>query len=278
MELLREEVYSEIAVLASLSRCGDTNDLAGTALKHQKVTNTDVVTRDGDGLRSPSPSLDITNILRHSFTDAGRTTLALLFLNDYLLTLVLGCERMENAVGCFLEAVTERVIVSLVVVVSHSWFAFFFENYFGFDAFFSRVMMRSTFKFNVVSRVNASAVFTLSDIDLFVTVGNLDVNVGTAVVTLSDIVSLTVGNFNVNVGTSVVTLSDIVSLTVGNFNVNIRTAVCVVVPTWNIRVSDAWRGLVMSGDVLTVPWRTLLLCDRDGCDVLWDGDLPLRKQ
>ena len=78
-------------------------------------------------------------------------------------------------------------------------------------------MMRSTFKFNVVSWVNASAVFTLSDIDLFVTVGNLDVNVGTAVVTLSDIVSLTMGNFNVN----------------------IRTAVCVVVPTYNMRVSDA---------------------------------------
>ena len=117
--------------------------------------------------------------------------------------------------------------------------------------------MRSTFKFNVVSWVNASAVFTLGDIDLFV---------------------VTVGNLDVNVGMAVFTLSDIVSLTVGNFNVDIRTAVCVVVPAWNMCVSNAWRGLVMSGDVLTVPWRDLLLYDRDGCDVLWDGDLPLRKQ
>ena len=130
MELLREEVHAEIAVLASLSRCSDTNDLAGTALKHQEVTNANVMARDGDSLRSASTSLDITNILRHSFTVAGGTTLALLFLNDYLLALVLRRERVENAVSCSLKAVAERVIVALVVVVSHSWFAFFFENYF----------------------------------------------------------------------------------------------------------------------------------------------------
>lgn len=116
--------------------------------------------------------------------------------------------------------------------------------------------MRSTFKFNVVGWVNASAIFTLSDIDLFVAVGSLDVNIRTAVITLSDIVSLTVGDFDVN----------------------IRTAVCVVVATWSTRVSDAWRGLVMSGGMLTVPWRILLRYDRDGGGVLWDGDLPLRKQ
>ena len=107
MELLRKEVHSEIAVLASLSRCSDTNDLAGTALEHQEVTNTDVVARDGDGLRGPSPSLDITDSLRHPVADAGGTTLALLFLNDYFLTLVLRCERVENAVSCFLKTVTE---------------------------------------------------------------------------------------------------------------------------------------------------------------------------
>ena len=181
MKLLREEVHSEIAVLAGLCRCSDTNDLAGTALKHQEVTNTDVVARDGDGLWRSSASLDITYSLRHSVADAGGTTLALLFLNDYFLALVLRCERVENAVSCFLKAVAERVIVTLVVVVSHSWFAFFFENYFGFDSFFSRVMMRSTFEFNVVSWINASAVVTLSDIDLFLAVGNLDVDIGTAV-------------------------------------------------------------------------------------------------
>ena len=130
MQLLREEVHAEIAVLASLSRCGDTNDLAGTALKHQEVTNANVMARDGDGLRSASTALNITNIFRHSFTVADGTTLALLFLNDYLLALVLRCERVENAVSCSLKTVAERVIVALVVVVSHSRFAFFFEDYF----------------------------------------------------------------------------------------------------------------------------------------------------
>ena len=100
MKLLREEVHSEIAVLAGLCRCSDTNDLAGTALKHQEVTNTDVVARDGDGLWRSSASLDITYSLRHSVADAGGTTLALLFLNDYFLALVLRCERVENAVSC----------------------------------------------------------------------------------------------------------------------------------------------------------------------------------
>lgn len=204
MELLREEVHAEIAMLAGLSRCGDANHLAGTALEHQEVTNTDVVARDGDSLRSASTSLDITNIFRHSFTDAvGWTTLALLFLDDYLLALVLRCEGVENAVSCFLKAVAERMIMALVVVISHSWFAFFFENYFGFYSLFSRVMMRSTLKFNVVSWINASAVVTLSDIDLFLTVGNLDVDVGTT--------------FYVDVGTAVY--------------VDVGTAVCVVVAT-----------------------------------------------
>ena len=64
-------------------------------------------------------------------------------------------------------------------------------------------MIRSTLKFNVVSWINASAVVTLSDIDLFLTVGNLDVNVGTAV--------------DVDVGTTIY--------------VNVGTAVCVVVAT-----------------------------------------------
>ena len=64
-------------------------------------------------------------------------------------------------------------------------------------------MIRSTLKFNVVGWINASAVVTLSDIDLILTVGNVDVNVAPA--------------FDVAVGTTIY--------------VNVGTAVCVVVPT-----------------------------------------------
>ena len=42
-------------------------------------------------------------------------------------------------------------------------------------------MIRSTLKFNVVSWINASAIVTLSDIDLLLALGNLDVDVGTTV-------------------------------------------------------------------------------------------------
>ena len=65
------------------------------------------------------------------------------------------------------------------------------------------MVIRSTLKFDVVSWIDASAVVTLSDIDLFLAVGNLDVDIGTMVY------------------------------------VDVGTAVCVVVAALNIRVSDA---------------------------------------
>lgn len=50
MELLGEEVNTEIAVLASLRGSGDADDLARAALKDQEIANADVVARDGDGV------------------------------------------------------------------------------------------------------------------------------------------------------------------------------------------------------------------------------------
>jgi hypothetical protein len=50
MQLLGEEVNTQVAVLSSLSRCSDADDLARTALQDEKVTNADVVTWDGDGV------------------------------------------------------------------------------------------------------------------------------------------------------------------------------------------------------------------------------------
>lgn len=52
MELLGEEVNTEVTVLAGLGRGGNTDDLARTTLKDQEIANADVMARDGDGVGS----------------------------------------------------------------------------------------------------------------------------------------------------------------------------------------------------------------------------------
>ena len=50
MELLGEQVNTEVTVLASLRRGGDADHLARAALKDQEIANADVVAGDGDGV------------------------------------------------------------------------------------------------------------------------------------------------------------------------------------------------------------------------------------
>lgn len=50
MELLGEEVNTEVTVLASLGGGGDADNLARAALKDQEIADADVVARDGDGV------------------------------------------------------------------------------------------------------------------------------------------------------------------------------------------------------------------------------------
>jgi hypothetical protein len=50
VQLLGEEIDTKVAVLASGGGGGDADDLAGTALEHQEVTQADVVAGDGDGV------------------------------------------------------------------------------------------------------------------------------------------------------------------------------------------------------------------------------------
>jgi len=52
MELLGEEVNTEVTVLAGLGRGGNANDLARATLKDQEIANANVVARDGDGVGS----------------------------------------------------------------------------------------------------------------------------------------------------------------------------------------------------------------------------------
>jgi len=51
VQLLGEEVNTEVTVLASLRRGGDADDLARAALQDQEIANADVVARDSDGVR-----------------------------------------------------------------------------------------------------------------------------------------------------------------------------------------------------------------------------------
>lgn len=50
MELLGEEVDTEVTVLASLGGGGDADDLARASLEDQEIANADVVARDGNGV------------------------------------------------------------------------------------------------------------------------------------------------------------------------------------------------------------------------------------
>lgn len=50
MEGLGEEINTEVAVLASSSRGGDADHLAGAALEHEEIANADVVAGDGDSV------------------------------------------------------------------------------------------------------------------------------------------------------------------------------------------------------------------------------------
>lgn len=174
MELLGEEINSEVAMLAGLSRSGNADDLAGAALKDQEITNADVVTRDGNGIGS-STTLDITYAFTDALTDAGWSTI--LLVNDYLLTLgtmTMGMERVKDAVGCFLNAVTEGVVATLIIIITHlgRWI----NGCFRFDSYFFARCGSSTLVFDVVGWLDASAVVAFSCVNLFVAMRHFDIN------------------------------------------------------------------------------------------------------
>ena len=50
MQLLGEEINSQVTVLTSGSRSGDADDLARTALEDQEISDADVVGGNGDSI------------------------------------------------------------------------------------------------------------------------------------------------------------------------------------------------------------------------------------
>ena len=87
---------------------------------------------------------------------------------------------MENAVSGFFNAVTERMVMTFVVVVTHSGFvAWSLDGGFGFDFdFFPRNTSRLTLIFYVVGWLDASTVVAFSNVDFLVSMREFDVNLG----------------------------------------------------------------------------------------------------
>lgn len=143
MELLGEEVNTEVAVLASLRRGGNADDLARAALEDQEIANADVVAGDGDGVwRRHGARCGVVDPLdRNPRGDAGRSGGGsrngggVLFLDyDFLTVVAVGragvgvsvrvvvavtVDGVEDTVSSFVETVTEGVVMAVFVVISH---------------------------------------------------------------------------------------------------------------------------------------------------------------
>jgi hypothetical protein len=166
VELLGEQVDTEVAVLASLRGGGDTDHLAGAALENQEIADADVVARDGDGVGrshcagggwgsgwdgvrgtvTGGGAVDTDDAFNRGSGGDGTSRClggvggGVLFLNNYVLlaVVVLGSDvgvgvgvvrvtlvvdgvgdAFSYLVGCLVETVAERVILAVVVVISH---------------------------------------------------------------------------------------------------------------------------------------------------------------
>ena len=154
MQLLGEEVNTEVTVLASLRGGGDADHLARAALEDQEIANADVMAGDGDSVGSHCGSwggrtgglsvigLDGAVAFRDDRTRSlngrgsggwsggdrdlrGAVGDLLLFNHNLLRTVVVMMvvvavvEGVENTIGCSVKTATEAVVLPVVVVISH---------------------------------------------------------------------------------------------------------------------------------------------------------------
>ena len=110
VELLGEQVNTEVAVLASGSRDGDLDDLAGAALEHQEVTNANVMAGNGDGVGQVAVAVTAAGLATVRGT-AGRSHWCGALLTDLDVN-VLTTTGVVDAVGKLVDALTERVVVA----------------------------------------------------------------------------------------------------------------------------------------------------------------------
>lgn len=118
VQLLGEEVNTEVAVLASGRGGRDADDLARAALKHQEVTHADVVAGDGDGVGEVS--------LSRVAGARARTRGTLLHLVVINVRVGVGFRvrvgvtgRVSDLVSKLVNTLAEGVVVAVLVVVTH---------------------------------------------------------------------------------------------------------------------------------------------------------------
>lgn len=102
-------------MLAGLGRSSDANDLARTTLKNQEIANADVMAGDSDGVRWTS-TLCVTGGAGSRHGDFA------FFNNDVFLsvvTVVGSVNGVKDTVGSAVQSVAKRVVVTVLVVVSH---------------------------------------------------------------------------------------------------------------------------------------------------------------
>lgn len=102
MQLLGEEVDTQVSVLAGGRRGGDADDLARAALENQEVSNADVVGGDGDSVGRAARNGAARCNLRASTTNGDVN----------LLPVVVVMGTTDDAFGSAVEPVAERVVVT----------------------------------------------------------------------------------------------------------------------------------------------------------------------
>jgi hypothetical protein len=114
VELLGEEVDTEVTVLAGGGRGGDADDLAGTALEDQDVAQADVVAGDGDG----GGSVLVRSGANTAARAGRRADLGVLDMAGSFMV-------VENTVSQLVDTMAEGVVVALKVSVQGHFFFFF---------------------------------------------------------------------------------------------------------------------------------------------------------
>lgn len=136
IELLGEKVDTQVAVLTGLGRGGDADDLAWTALKQDYVTNANEVAGYSDGallaataavviaVGCPVAATSVRHVLTSSTSGVDSYTVLdvdICFFHAVLVVMVatLSVDWMQDTIGGAMNTLTERMILSLVVVISH---------------------------------------------------------------------------------------------------------------------------------------------------------------
>lgn len=126
MKLTGEEVHTQVPELTGLGRGRDADHLAGTALKDDKIANTNEVAWDGDGVGMVTSAwLNVANALTDTLAHTRGTSLVR--LDDHFLPAVVvvmmvvmrTMDGMEDPVGGTLDSTAKAVVVALVVVIAH---------------------------------------------------------------------------------------------------------------------------------------------------------------